>query len=78
LLRHESGEFGTGQPVTIYDFPMGIGDGDLEDIFCQINGNGSTIHGVDSSCARLLSTWHYDAEKERGRSPSHHLMSQCG
>jgi len=28
---------------------------------CQINGEGSTIHGVGSSCARSLFRWHYHA-----------------
>jgi hypothetical protein len=71
LLGHESSKTRAGQTVMLDDAPTAIGDGDLENIFCQIDGERSTIHGMGSSCARSLFRWHYDAEKSAGGSPSH-------
>lgn len=39
-------ELGTRQAVLLNDAPRGIGDGQLEDGLCKIDGNGCSIHVV--------------------------------
>ena len=64
------------EPVALPDATGLVGDGDLEDGLCHIDGDSRRVH-VDSSLSVgtrcLQAAWHYDAVKSRGRSPSHHI-----
>jgi len=58
------------------DTVLVIGDGDFEDILCQVDGNDLRLHGglllfwdiqwFEPEC------WHIAMPRKSGRSPSHH------
>jgi hypothetical protein len=43
-VGEEALELSSAQAMLLHDAVVGIGDGDLEDVLCQINGGGSSMH----------------------------------
>ena len=72
MLGEEPFEFRAGESVTFGYFTRVVGDGDFEDVLCQIDGYNVMIH-EDSSFQEIVTALrHYDALSRR--SPFHHLQ----
>jgi hypothetical protein len=61
-------ELRTGETGTLEDLPVHIGQCELEDVLCQIDSDGSSIHfglllfwGFADATPHDVSAWHDDA-----------------
>lgn len=48
-VLHDPGKGPPGQALSLQDPACRVGVGQLENVFCQINRDGRSMHGVDSS-----------------------------
>lgn len=55
-ILHGPGKCPPAQSLALQDVPCRVGEGQLKNLFCQIDCDGRSMHGLDSSRAPVTET----------------------